>query len=77
MAMTFAAENLLEVALGRLHAVATQTIQMHAGRGGRCVACGRPSPCDQAILADHNLELTAHVNGNCVLHAHAVRITQG
>ena len=75
--MTFATENPLESALGRLHAVAAETIQMHAGHAGRCAACGKPSPCEQAILADHNLELTASAGNVTAVRREPTRIAQG
>src|SRR5579872_3721749 len=49
----------LEATLRSLASRAAQTMHEHANRHGRCTACNMPWPCEQAILASHNLELAS------------------
>jgi 8-oxo-dGTP pyrophosphatase MutT (NUDIX family) len=56
--MTMTSRYALEVGLRSLASRAARTIREHTSRGGQCDICGISWPCEQAILADHNLDLT-------------------
>lgn len=57
--MTIQTYEALDSAFCALAIRAARTIREHHGCGGSCAACGMHSPCDQAVLAAHNLELTS------------------
>lgn len=57
--MTMTTSYQLETALQHLASRAARMIGEHANRDGRCLACGVSWPCEQAILASHNLELAS------------------
>ena len=49
----------LDMAIERLRALAVRTITTHSSRFESCPACGTAAPCEQAMLAAHNLELVS------------------
>ena len=57
--MTVTINYQVETALQHLASRAARTIGEHTNRDGRCVACEVSWPCEQAILASHNLELAS------------------
>lgn len=40
-----------------LHHLASMILSKHTNGGGLCIACGCLFPCEQAVLAEHNLSL--------------------
>ena len=59
MAVTILTYEEVDSAFCELAIRAAQTIREHYGCDGTCAVCGTHSPCDQAVLAAHNLELTS------------------
>lgn len=57
--MLTATDFALDAAFSELATRAARTICEHHDNNGSCAACGMPSPCGQATLAAHNLELTS------------------
>jgi hypothetical protein len=43
--------------LQRLLATAIRKITSHVNNGGLCAVCGGAFPCQQAVVAEHNLAL--------------------
>jgi hypothetical protein len=45
----------LPATLDRLASLAISVLSEHVSNPNGCPVCGSPSPCDLAVLADHNL----------------------
>jgi hypothetical protein len=53
--MTRPASTPVSIVLDQMRSLATRVITEHLNHDGVCVACGRRWPCEQVILADHNV----------------------
>jgi hypothetical protein len=43
--------------LDQLRQLAAQVLSEHTNQNDRCATCGCAFPCEQAVLAEHNLAL--------------------
>ena len=49
----------LDTAIERLRVLAVRTITTHSSLSERCPICNVAAPCEQAVLAAHNIELVS------------------